>query len=73
MKEKRVKYKSYSNILFETPSFISGMAKSLGLFGNFNRYNSSLTEDEADYKGIYSDWLTIGNDIRNTISKIKRG
>lgn len=61
------KYRSYSNILFSKSGFLKGMTRVLDLFGVVDKYNSSSTEKVADSKAIYSDWLTVGNDIRNVL------
>lgn len=61
------KYNSFSNILFSTPNFLKGAARVWDLFGVLDTYNTSSTEQEADNKAIYADWVTIGNDIRNSI------
>jgi len=52
-----------STFLFATPTFTSGFARALDLYGVYDRYNSSRTEREADYKAIWSDWSVVGQDI----------
>lgn len=64
-------YKSYTNILFSKNSFYRGIMRTFDIFGFVNKYNFSNTPEEADSKALYSDWLTVGNDIRNTIDKVK--
>ena len=56
--------KSKSTFLFATPSFASGVARVLDLYGTYDRYNSSSTEAEADGKAIWLDWSVVGQDIR---------
>ena len=69
----KVKYKSYTDILFCKNSFIRGMARVFDLFGNLNMYNTSDSSVEADSKAIYSDWLSSGNDLRNSMERYKYG
>ena len=52
-----------SDFLFASPTFISGAARVLDLYGVYDAYNSSSTEYEADFKAILSDWMVVGQDI----------
>lgn len=52
-----------SNYLFANPSFLSGAARTLDLWGTIDGYNESLTPRQADSLAIYSDWLAVGKDI----------
>lgn len=54
-----------TGFLFAGPSIWSGAARLLDLGCTFNVYNYSPTDEEADAKAVYSDWLMVGNDIRN--------
>lgn len=58
-----------TDYLFSCPSFFSGLARTLDLFGCYDEYNVSETPQEADAKAIYSDWKAIGLDLKNTISQ----
>ncbi len=49
-----------SDFLFAQPSFVSGMARSLDLFGVFDDYNVSLDGDVADARALYADFLSGG-------------
>ncbi len=53
-----------TDFLFARPSFLSGVAKVLDLFGTFTRYNSSTTPDEADSRAIAADWGVVGQDLQ---------
>lgn len=64
-------YKSYTNILFPKIGFVKGMARVFDLFGTLNSYNTSESAEHADAKAIYSDWVSIGNDLRNVFGKYK--
>jgi hypothetical protein len=58
---------TYSDFLFALPSFIEGCSRVLDLGDTINNYNESDSNEEADFKAIMSDWLTIGNDIKRSI------
>lgn len=53
--------------LFARPTFVSGMARVLDMFGVLNMYNFSSTPTQADYRAIKSDWLAVGVDIHDAI------
>ncbi|MGC2197236.1 MAG: hypothetical protein WA628_21340 [Terriglobales bacterium] len=55
--------KASSDLLFANPTFISGAARVLDLYGVYDEYNSSSTDYEADFKAILSDWMVVGQDI----------
>ncbi|MCL2659596.1 MAG: hypothetical protein FWD64_03640 [Acidobacteriaceae bacterium] len=56
-----------TDFLFAQPSFASGAARVLDLWGAFDEYNQSKTSREADTKAIASDWIVVGQDIRDAI------
>jgi hypothetical protein len=58
-----------SDFLFAKPSFISGAARVLDLYGIYDAYNASSTEREADYKALVSDWHMVGQDIFNAMEQ----
>lgn len=58
-----------TDYLFYRPSFLSGLARTLDLFGLYDDYNISQTNEEADAKAIYSDWKAVGTDLQNVLSK----
>lgn len=60
-----------TDFLFARPSFGSGFARALDLCGNFDAYNSSATEEEADERAIASDWLVVGKDLREALERAK--
>jgi hypothetical protein len=55
--------KVQSGFLFADPSFISGAARVIDLWAQFDDYNRSDTPAEADAKAIAADWLVVGQDI----------
>jgi hypothetical protein len=52
-----------SDFLFAQPSFASGVARVLDLWGQFDEYNTSATGEEADTKAIACDWMVVGDDF----------
>ena len=58
-----------SSFLFATPSFVSGAARVLDLYGTFDAYNASSNEREADYKALLSDWHMVGQDIFDAMTQ----
>jgi hypothetical protein len=58
-----------SDFLFAQPSFASGAARVLDLWGELDDYNRSETSLEADAKAIAADWFIIGQDIYDAIEQ----
>lgn len=56
-----------TGFLFADPSFLSGAARAIDLWGQFDDYNRSESPEEADGKAIAADWLVVGNDIQDAI------
>lgn len=54
----------FSRILFARPSFLEGVARIFDFAGTLSEYNRSRTGEEADYQALLSDWLAVGDDIR---------
>ena len=52
-----------TDFLFAQPSWISGIARVLDLFGVFDSYNESRTTAEADSRAMYADWRIVGQDL----------
>ncbi len=63
---------THSFYLFAIPSFVEGMGRVLDIGSTLDIYNDSLTPGQADYKALMSDWVMVGNDIRNSIYKYKQ-
>jgi hypothetical protein len=60
-----------SGFLFAEPSFLSGAARSLDLFGLFDAYNISKTTREADALALASDWIITGQDLQGAIDEFE--
>jgi|AKZA01.1.fsa_nt_gi hypothetical protein len=61
-----------TDFLYAVPSFKSGVARILDFGGTLNVYNSSETEEDADYKAMYSDWYMVGKDLSEAMSEYDR-
>lgn len=59
-----------TDFLFAQPSFLSGAARTLDLFGQFDVYNTSRTRADADAIAIAVDWLMVGKDFKAAILEI---
>ncbi len=63
--------KARSDFFFATPTFVSGAARALDLYGIYESYNSSSTDFEADYKAVLSDWRMVGQDILSAMQQFE--
>lgn len=61
-----------TDFLFARPSFLSGIARVLDIFGIFDSYNQSRNGQEADAIAIRSDWAMVGQDITDACSTFER-
>ena len=52
---------------FAQASFLGGVARTFDFSGTLSEYNRSRTGEEADYDALLSDWLVLGNDIRELL------
>lgn len=59
-----------TDYLFAHPGFLCGMARALDLGDTLTEYNRSLSEEEADFIAMESDWMAVGDDIRNAIGAL---
>jgi hypothetical protein len=58
-----------TDFLFAQPSFASGAARTLDLWGTLDDYNSSETTLEADEKAIAADWIVVGQDLSDAMAQ----
>ena len=63
---------NYSTLLFATPSYLSGAARTLDLGGTFDDYNDMPTGEMADAAAMQSDWYAIGEDLRHAIQQYEQ-
>ena len=61
-----------SDFLVARPSFLTGMARLLDLWGAFDEYNVSPDGRAADALALRADWAVIGQDLRTAIERFRR-
>jgi hypothetical protein len=59
-----------ADFLFASPSALTGVARFFDLAGTFDCYNASPTENEADAKATFTDWLCVGDAFRDAITRL---
>ena len=59
-----------TTFLFATPSFLSGIARMLDIYGQFDSYNTGETTEMTDAKAIYSDFRIVGQDLSQAIESL---
>jgi hypothetical protein len=52
------------DFLFSQPSYLSGVSRTLDLWGQFDDYNTSPNGDIADARAIFADWLMVGEELQ---------
>ena len=60
-----------TDYLYATPSFWSGVARLLDLFGQFDTYNDSAADEVADARALYSDWHIVGQHLADAMTRIE--
>ncbi len=50
--------------LFARPSFLEGVSRIFDFGGSLNQYNENQDGKEADAAAIYSDWASVGDDLK---------
>ena len=53
-----------TDFLVAQPSFWSGLGRWLDIFGRSDSYNISPDTESADARALYSDWRTVGQELR---------
>ncbi len=59
-------------LLYAAPSFLEGIARSVDIGDTLTEYNTSENGTAADLQALRSDWLAVGNDLREAISQFER-
>jgi len=59
--------KKYKTDFLTANSFLIGMGSVFNIAGNYFKYNSSKTEEEADGLAIANDWHIVGQDINDAM------
>lgn len=60
-----------TGFLFSTPSFLGGAGTVINLAGNYYKFNSSVSELEADGMAIEQDFRVVGQDLKNAMDLFK--
>jgi hypothetical protein len=61
--------KVQTDFLFAQPSFGSGVARTLDLWGTFDEYNQSESPADADSTAIAADWCVVGQDLYSALEQ----
>ncbi len=69
--EMRKRNRYITGFLYSDNSFLAGAATSFNLAGNFYEYNLSDSDQEADSKAISNDFAMVGQDISDSLAKLK--
>jgi hypothetical protein len=51
------------------PRTLFGVARTLDLGAQFDWYNYSPTDEDADARAIYADWTAVGDDLARASEK----
>ncbi|MGB2603882.1 MAG: hypothetical protein WBC78_09815 [Candidatus Sulfotelmatobacter sp.] len=60
-----------SGFLYSDPSFLSGLSRTLDMYGLYDGYNASSTTQEADARALASDWIVVGQDLQDAIDEFQ--
>lgn len=62
----------FSEYLYAKPSFWEGVARLVDFSGSLSVYNGASTPIRADNLALLSDWVVIGDDLKETITVFKK-
>ena len=68
----KIKFNTETECLYTATNFLRGFASVFNLYGNYYKFNTSSTPEEADQKAIKSDWEKVGSDIKEAKSKFEK-
>ena len=60
-----------SGFLYSEPSFLSGAARTLDMYGLYDAYNASDSSLEADARALAADWIITGQDLQRAIDEFQ--
>lgn len=58
-------------LIRKEPSFSEGIISLVSFYDNVNKYNTDNTGEEADSKSLYSDWKSVGDDLKKSLDWAK--
>ncbi len=59
-----------TDFLFPKRDFWTGFSSVLDIFASDKKFNSSKSGEDADFKAIRNDWEMVGQDFKDTLSKL---
>jgi hypothetical protein len=59
----------YAGLLFASPSFLEGAARTLDIGSTFTQYNTMSSPEQADAAALLSDWQAVGEDLKQTMAR----
>lgn len=60
-----------STFLTSDSNFLTGIASSVNIGGNFYRFNASTSGRIADMRALRSDWVAVGKDLSAAIKVVE--
>lgn len=66
-----MKFQVSTDYLYARPSFLEGMARAWDFGNTLNEYNESSTPEEADARALASDWLVVGEALREAVQRYR--
>ncbi len=60
-----------SDLLFAQPSWLSGLARTLDVAGQFDEYNESPNGEVANARAWLSDWRTVGQFLADAMNAFR--
>ena len=71
MSKDKIMKNTLSFYLFSHPSFKEGVGRIWDFSQCLNTYSSSETEDEADARAIFVDWVMVGKDMKQAVKNFE--
>jgi hypothetical protein len=60
-----------SSFLSADSNFWVGFSRLLDVFGTANIYNESASQQDADYRALFSDWYMVGRDLQRAAQEFE--
>jgi hypothetical protein len=68
----KIKSLKRTDFLLPKNDFFVGLGTIMNISGNYFKYNTSETAEEADKKALASDWFMVGQDIKKAKSNFEK-
>ena len=62
------KIKHRTDFLFSRTGFLTGVGSVFNLAGNYYRFNSAESPEEADRRALAADWGVVGQDMATALA-----